>query len=371
MRRYSKDIWSVIGVLLVSTATIWLGGCQESVPSGKNSGSSTSSAEKEGQSSQEEKSFPEYKLRTHWIDIHAAYAITINGFPVRRLQIKGRASDDEFNVGLNTALIGEGNRAAIRFEPLVLRSGEGLSLGMVEVEADVLGSGEKPIEGVKITETQVDSAYESWSERARKQWEKYRNWEEKWLQEHPDSSSTITARDGGALDSMRQWTARNPLTVSTTFDNEAGPDFSRIFEKAPRLPDTPATRERLLGYAMHLRDLMARKDTAGLVKEFLPVVWTGMDSLDTTNLRSNFSEKQIRSVREHIVMENAYVDITRSEIGLRRWAEGRVWELYYEPDGKALFGARTFRKGTPEYTGSGRKREVYVAELGEELKVVR
>jgi hypothetical protein len=196
-------------------------------------------------------------------------------------------------------------------------------------------------------------------------------WERKWLEKHPDSSSTITARDGGALDSMRQWTARHRLSVSTTFDNEAGPDFSRIFEEAPRLPDTPATRERLKDYAMHLLDLMAAKDTSGLTQEFLPVVWAGQDSLSVENPRSNFSEKQIQSIREHIVMEDPHLNIERSEIGLRSWADGRVWELYYEPDGGALFAVPMLRENLEAYTGMGSKREVYVAELGGELKVVR
>jgi hypothetical protein len=213
---------------------------------------------------------------------------------------------------------------------------------------------EQIVPGSRIEAALVDSTYKAWSGRARQKWKTYR--------------STV---ERGALDSMRAWASRHPMTVSATFDNEAGPDFSRIFEEAPRLPDTPATRERLRDYAMHLRDLMAQKDTAALVEEFLPVVWAGKDSLDMEHLRSNFSERQIQSIREHIVLEDAYLKIDRSEVGLRRWAEGRVWELYYEPDGNALFVARTLREGTPEYTGSGRQREVYVAEMGGELKVVR
>jgi len=313
---------------------------------------------------------PDYEAELKLKRLEGHFRILNNGFPVEELPFMGTAADQSVTADLNTALVGEGNELTVEVMPFLTRGDKKLDIGTVEMRASV-NCNDTTLADVEIAEAKVDSTYKAWSERARKQWKKYLEWERKWLEKHPDSSSTITARDGGALDSMRQWTARHRLSVSTTFDNEAGPDFSRIFEEAPRLPDRPATRKRLKDYAMHLRDLMARKDTAGLVQEFLPVVWTGMDSLDTANLRSNFSEKQIRSVREHIVMENAYLDITRSEIGLRRWAEGRVWELYYEPDGKALFGARTFRKGTPEYTGSGRKREVYVAELGEELKVVR
>jgi hypothetical protein len=218
------------------------------------------------------------------------------------------------------------------------------------MRTDVRGRDDKRIERGRITEAEVDSAYAAWSRKARKQWQRYRS-----------------RFDRGALDSLRAWASRHPMTVSTTFDNENGPDYSRIFEQAPVIRDTG----RLKDYAIRLRDLMARKDTAGLVDEFLPVIWTGRDSLILSRLRSNFSEEQIRSVREHIVMDEAYLDIERADVGVRRWVGGRVWELYYKPEGNALFAAQSLRKGTPEYTGSGRKRQVYVAELGGELKVVR
>jgi hypothetical protein len=218
------------------------------------------------------------------------------------------------------------------------------------MRTDVRGRDDKRIERGRITEAEVDSAYEAWRQKARKQWERYRS-----------------RFDRGELDSLRAWASRHPMTVSTTFDNENGPDYSRIFEEAPVIRDTGRLKE----YAIQLRDLMARKDTAGLVDEFLPVIWTGRDSLILSRLRSNFSEEQIRSVREHIVMDEAYLDIERADVGMRRWVGGRVWELYYKPDGNALFAARSLREGTPEYTGSGRKRPVYVAELGGDLKVVR
>ena len=320
--------------------------------------------------SDERKGPPRYKMELRLTDLAGHFRVMINGFPVEEPATMMRMSGSDITARLNTALVGKGNEASVSTMPFLTRSGSDLNIGTVKMKAEVV-AGESLVEGAQITEAEVDSAYRTWTKRARKQWTEYLEWEKQWLEEHPDSSGTITARDGGALDSMRQWTARNRLTVSATFDNEAGPDFSRIFEEAPVLEDTPSTRKRLKDYAMHLRDLMAGKDTAGLTQEFLPVLWTGKDSLDVSDLRSNFSEEQIQSVREHIVMENAYLDFARPEVGLRRWAGGRVWELYYEPDGKALFGARTFREGTPEYTGSGRKREVYVAELGGRLKVVR
>lgn len=301
-----------------------------------------------------------YDLFLRIEDVSSRHVVTVNGFPVEEQNVMSRATDDQYGIDLNTALIGEGNQVEVQMMPYLQPSRKKLDVGTIEYTAEVQSSasweshGGVPVEGTEITSSEVDSAYKVWESKAQKKWEEYRS-----------------GGQQGAIDSMRAWVERNPLTVATSFVNEAGPDYSRVFEETPKLKDTPATRRRLTSYAIRLRDLMAEKDTARLVEEFLPVVWKGEDSLDVEALRSNFTERQIESIRQNVIIEDAYLDIDRSEVGLRPWAGGRIWELYYEPDGKALFGARTFREGTPEYTGSGLKRQVYVAELGGELKVVR
>ena len=278
-----------------------------------------------------------HELKVRWIDINASYVITINGFPALQEYVQARSVDNEFDVQLNTGLVGKGNEAEIRLEPLLTRSRKSLSIGTTELEAQVLGPERSPIRGAKITESEVDSAYEAWSERAREQWESYR--------------STV---DRGALDSIRAWAERNPLTVSTTFDNEAGPDFSRIFEEAPKLEDTPATRKRLKDYAMRLRDLMARKDTSALFEEFR---FYYAQQYKITGYDGSVEEDRA-SLRENVVMDNPELSFGREEIELRQWSKGRVWEFY--------------REGADAFFQSGNTiREVYVAEIEGELKVVR
>jgi hypothetical protein len=155
----------------------------------------------------------------------------------------------------------------------------------------------------------------------------------------------------GALDSMRAWAARNPMVVSTRFDNEHGPDFSRVFEEAPVLKDTPATRKRLKDYAMGLRDWMAEKDTSALVEAFGPRMKSAFKMSGATS-REQF-RKQYTS---GLVYKDAEESLAfgREVVEMRPWCGGRVWELFRKP-GKPLL----------------RRMEVYVAEIGGELKVVR
>ncbi len=262
--------------------------------------------------------------------------VLVNGFPTYVFK-KGRFTEDHVDPPINTALIGVGNQYTLRIEPWVEQSGGDLRIGSAEVEGRVSVNEKQIIPGSEIESTLVDSAYAAWSERAREQWATYR--------------STVEA---GALDSMRAWASRNPMTVSTTFDNEAGPDFSKIFEEAPRLEDSPATRKRLKDYAMHLRDLMARKDTSALFEEFR---FYYAQQYKITGYKGGVQEDKA-SLRENVVMDDPELNFGREEIGLRRWSEGRVWEVY--------------REGADAFFQSGNTiREVYVAEIDGALKVVR
>jgi hypothetical protein len=143
------------------------------------------------------------------------------------------------------------------------------------------------------------------------------------------------------------------MTVSTTFDNKRGPDFSRIFEEAPVLEDTPATRERLRDYAMRLRDLMAEKDTAGLVKEFRPEM---RYSYQIGAHDADSFEEYVSTYQKHYVLEGAEEELnfSRTDVRLQPWVDGRVWQLRRK-DAEGLL----------------RRIEVYVAELEGDLQVVR
>ena len=275
-------------------------------------------------------------------DVSSRHVVTVNGFPVEEQNVMSRATHDQYGIDLNTALIGDGNEVQVRMIPYLEPSGEGLDVGTIEYTAEVQSSttwethGGVPVEGAEIIASEVDTAYKAWKKRAEEQWTEYR--------------STVQK---GAADSMRAWASRHPMTVSTTFDNKRGPDFSRVFEEAPRLPDTPATRERLRDYAMRLRDLMAEKDTSALFEEFRFYYAQQYKIFDL----SGSVDRDEASLRKRVVMENPKLDFGREDVDLRRWSDGRVWEVH--------------RGGEAFFRSENSIRKVYMAELDGDLTVVR
>ena len=279
-----------------------------------------------------------YDLMVRWNDVYASYRITLNGFPLWVQGFKGQATRNEFDVSLNTALVGSGNQVAVSMEPRLRSGGKHLQVADIDWEAWVRGHFDERV--TEITEAEVDSAYRAWVGRAEEKWTEYRSRVEE-----------------GALDSMRAWAARNPMVVSTRFDNEHGPDFSRVFEEAPVLKDTPATRKRLTDYAMRLRDLLRDRRGAELYREVRPAVRAraGDDFAETSDsVRAARWSKDATKGKGWFTDVEADADFSRSDVQLRRWVEGRVWELFRE-EGKPLLGGW----------------EIFVGEREGELKVVR
>ena len=270
-------------------------------------------------------------------------------------------SDDLIDLPMNTALVGKGNTYSLRIEPWMHRNAENLRFGSVKTKAWVSLNEEQTVGGSKIQKPEVDSAFAVWQKRAREQWKKYRVWEKQWLKKNPEAKEKITWKEGGALDSIRAWAERNPLTVTTTFDNEAGPDFSRIFEEAPRLLDRPATRRRLKDYAMRLRNLLRTGDTEGIYRQIRPSISEETGWFKVT--RSGRRDSALAQIQEEWV-QDFRTDFSRSDVRLRRWSEGRVWELsVLRPEE----GRRPFFSEGPHSSYL----KVYVAEIDGQLRVVR
>jgi len=281
-----------------------------------------------------------YELLIRWVDVNASFVATVNGFPVRRRLVKGRAVQNEFDLPLNSALIGGTNRVEIRLHPLI-KGGEGekLHIGTTRFEASILGPEDQPFGSARITRAQAESVSVSWRERVKEQWRTY-------------LGSTSSSHE--ALDSIRAWAERTPMTVRTTFDNEAGPDFSRIFEEAPVIEGTPSDTARLKDYALRLRDLMARRDTAALFEEFRLHY---AHQYEITGHEGSVEEDEA-ALKKTVVMEDPNLDFAREDVRLTRWSDGRVWEI-------ARDGADEF------FRSKGTVRDVYVAEVDGELRVVR
>ncbi len=260
-----------------------------------------------------------------------------------------RASDDQYGIDLNTALIGEDNQVEVRMIPYLESSGESLTVGTIRYTAEVQSSkswetqGGVSVEGAAITSSEVDSAYKEWKKKAGERWAKYRSKVEQ-----------------GAMDSMRAWASRNPMTVTTTFDNEAGPDFSKIFEEAPVISDTARVKD----YAVRLRDLLRAGDAEALYRQMRPSISEETGWFKVT--REGSREAALTHIREEWMGDSGgyRTDFPRSKIRLRRWSGGRVWELY-------VIGPTGERRAFFSEGPGAAHLEVYVGEIDGQLRIVR
>jgi hypothetical protein len=284
-------------------------------------------------------------------DVRGGVTLTVNGFPIHQAGGGRRFQNGILSYSLQSALVSGRNIFRIEIEPTTLRHGDVLWFPTVRLHGQVTGDyhGDRPIPGAEITEAQVDSAYAKWKKRAEAAWARFLRSEAAWLEANPDRGREITWRSGGALDSMWTWSREHPVVVSTTFENEAGPDFSDIFLDAPVLTDTTRIRD----YAMYLRDRMAARDTLALFEAFRryyadQYIYYGVDG----NI-----EDDRQSLLDNAVMPNADLDFRRSDITLRSWSERRVWEVT--------------RRGQSFFESEDAIQDVYIAEIDGELQVVR
>ncbi len=294
---------------------------------------------------------------TYWLNVKVdqfkgSYTLLCNGFPVKKMWVNIIETNDEWAAKMQTALIGKGNVASIRIRPFLRHTGEQLTIGTAELEAwvEIEESRESyvPLHRVKGAEGEgrlraktVDSAFVNWEERAQREWKRL-------------LKKKSTPRE--AYTQLKTWRWKNPIEITTTsFENRHGPDFSRIFEEAPVISDTA----RLKDYAMQLRDLFESQDTLALYQVHKPK----FEAIDFSR------PKALETIGTNWLKYDWHLDFDRSDLAARRWAGGRVWEIYRDDalsdqlSKEALLLAGEDRLATWH--------AVYVAEIDGELKVVR
>jgi hypothetical protein len=294
-----------------------------------------------------------FYFRLKYVDKWGLATLTINGFPEHQSGAGRTYQNPVLSIGLQSGLVRGENTVRIQVEPTTLRHGDALWFPTVRLHGQVTGDyhGDQPIPGAAITEAQVDSAYAKWKKRAEAAWARFLRSEAAWLEANPDRGWEITWRSGGALDSMWAWSRENPVIVSTTFENEAGPDFSDIFVEAPVLTDTVRIRD----YAIYLRDRMAARDTLALFEAFR----RAYADLYLIHPQPGSVEEDRDILMDAVVMDGLDLDFERNDIWLRKWSGGRVWQATNRGD--YFFRA----------ADSGEYREVFIAEIDGELQVVR
>ena len=292
-----------------------------------------------------------------YVDKWGIVTLTINGFPEHQSGAGRTYQNPVLSIGLQSGLVRGENTVRIQIEPTTLRHGDALWFPTVRLHGWVTGDyhGDQPIPGAAITEVQVDSAYAEWKERAEAAWAGFLRSEAAWLEANPGRGHEITWRSGGALDSMWAWSRDHPVVVSTTFENEAGPDYAHIFRDAPVLQDTA----RVLSFALQIRNLFRKRDSEEIYAAH----------------RSVFAEFN-RSPEEaqEVIATNwlGYewnLDFDADNLEVVPWSGGRVWEVYRTDDVAERLGEKALLLAGEERIETWHR--VYIAEIDGELQVVR
>lgn len=147
-----------------------------------------------------------------------------------------------------------------------------------------------------------------------------------------------------------------PIEHTITFDNE-GVSFQKLLMGGAVIED----EDQLLSYAERLRSLMKERNAEALYQEFKPK----FDDYRAAypEISGDFAVVFPNFLREQFFPEGPITEFDQSDIELRSWCEGRIWELYRKP--KEPFFA------TKGLEGSILELPVFVGKIDGELKVVR
>lgn len=147
-----------------------------------------------------------------------------------------------------------------------------------------------------------------------------------------------------------------PLELEVEFDN-VGPAFAERFMQGAIIQD----EQRLLDYAERLRDLMKQKAYDDLYTEFQPK----FEDYNLAYYRGNLDRKPvfIQYLKEKFFPSGPLLDFERDDIILKRWCDGRVWQLLIKPD-------LSFFK-TAGMDGMIYELEIFVGMVNGALKVIR
>ena len=292
----------------------------------------------------------------------------VNGFPVDRGS--GVSRYREYRVDATTALVTGANTLGLRMTPLLGRSGRALTVGRPALSAGVacVGGG-----GVVLDEADLAAAHERWRAGLLERWAGWLASEDSLLTAEPELAAALADSleraglgAGPALDSARAWVRAHPVEASASFEYAAGPDFSAVFREAPVIGGTARDSAALRAYAVRLRDLVADRDPA-LLDELRPRLRDAYAIAgEVPPPDSAFARAWTDAAAEGsgwFRWPLGALAFGASDVELRSWAGGRVWELY-RAAGSPLF---------EEVTGPGttRSTEVYVAEVDGALRVVR
>jgi len=158
------------------------------------------------------------------------------------------------------------------------------------------------------------------------------------------------------IERVREEELELPQHFSHIFSNEVI-DFSGELSDAPPFHD----RDALLDYAVHLRDLTAAGNVAGMLAEMDAKIQVWVAAYDETY--EAFADS-LREELESFFAERPITDFERDQIELRSCCGGRLWELMKAP------GLPLLQTG-PDAAGGTTQLPIIVGLRDAALRVVR
>jgi len=148
-----------------------------------------------------------------------------------------------------------------------------------------------------------------------------------------------------------------PLSATYSFDNDNLSFKNRLIDAKPIKDE-----KMLVDYVEYLRNLMQKKDIAGLFEEYKYKL-QDYDLAFPQDAESDNKAWFIELMENRFFPSGPVDDFKREEIGCISWCEGRIWELFLKPD-RALWSTRGIN-------GKRIKIEVYAGLVEDKIKIIR
>ena len=319
-------------------------------------------------------------------DVTGAVTTLVNGLPVggRLGFMAALAPGTGVDTYMTPALVSGRNTASVEVVPFLTRAGGSVAPLPVRLRLWVEAPDGSVVAGTERGAAHVDSVVAAWTRELRSRWAGWMRAEDSVFAARPGllealvDSAESGARSaaygvGPALDSARAWAARNPVRVATAFARPGGggdgqPAFDAVVRDAPVIRGTAADSTRLRAFAVEFRDRVVARDTS-LRAVVRP---STLDAFAATGepapADAAVAQAWATAAEEGtgwFMWGPGALAFGASDVGLRSWAGGRVWELYRLPGGGPLFEEQTDPAASVF-------QEVYVGEGPDgELRVVR
>lgn len=295
---------------------------------------------------------PYYYLNLRVLD--AETLTTVNGLWVDKSDGAGSAS---FSSPMNDILVGQDNVVRIEVTSTEIKDEDSGTLRPSSPSEAVVEASVKRITGGTVTpeggEVLATTTLNEVVEERKQELEEQFN--EKLQNASPSERKSLADQQEELT------TVKFPLEIELTFDSEDVPSFRERFLKAPTIGDTASVKD----YALKLRDLLRRRDLDALYQEFEPK-FKEYDKAYPSQAEPDNQEWFKNKIREAVYSRAPFLDFEREDLKLKRWCDGRIWEL--EVDRKpALKNTLLYARGEEESFFM----DIFVGLKDGELRVVR